>query len=132
MAIWLETYRGAVESWECDVNAHMNVQFYMARFVQAVAFLRQAIGLGPARVRDLGLGLVALECRIRYRSELIAGDTIAVRTSVLEVGDKTIRAVDDLYKTEDGSLSARLEYVAACFDMTERRVTAWPAEMRSA
>ena len=35
MAEWLETYRGVVNPWECDVVQHFTIAYYFDRFADA-------------------------------------------------------------------------------------------------
>ena len=35
MADWLETYRGVVNPWECDVVQHFTIGYYFDRFATA-------------------------------------------------------------------------------------------------
>ena len=44
---WLVTQRGFVNTWECDENEHLNVQFYFARFADAAAHFLVGRGLAP-------------------------------------------------------------------------------------
>lgn len=131
MAAPFDTYRGTVEAWECDSNGHMNVQFYMARYSQASSHLAHAVGLSPATIRERGLGVVALESRLRYRRELFAGDIIAVTSAVTEVGGSTLKSVDTLRNAANGEGAAVAEHVVACFDLGARRIRPWPAEVQT-
>ena len=42
MTGFVESHRSFVNTWECDDNAHMNVQFYFKRFDEAVAVAESA------------------------------------------------------------------------------------------
>ncbi len=42
MTDFLDTFRGTVNTWECDDVGHMNVQFYVARASDAAFYLRHA------------------------------------------------------------------------------------------
>jgi acyl-CoA thioester hydrolase len=130
MAEFLDTYLGTVEAWECDFNGHMNIQFYMERFGHGSHHLRAAIGLAPSVIRTSGITIVALGSRIRYRRELLSGDTVAIRTYVREVGEKTIRVTDELVSLADGETSAIADHVGVCFDLERRKSLVWPAEVR--
>jgi acyl-CoA thioester hydrolase len=63
---WRETQRSFVNTWECDENAHLNIQFYVSRFSDAAAHLF-AMAACPARGPDAP----RLLCRhVRYHHEL--------------------------------------------------------------
>lgn len=46
MTNWIETYRGAVPPWQCDVTEHFTIAYYFDRLEEAEANLADAIGLG--------------------------------------------------------------------------------------
>ena len=73
-----ETYRGDVESWECDAFGHMNIAFYAERFGDASASL--LFPLAPDRAwRTASLF-------VRYEKELLAGESIAIDSGVIGLG----------------------------------------------
>src|SRR5438874_12360448 len=49
---WIETYRGTVPPWECDVTEHFTIAYYFDRLEEAEPNLADALRLGgrlPAR-----------------------------------------------------------------------------------
>src|SRR5260370_9019056 len=46
MSNWIETYRGTVPPWECDVTEHFTIAYYFARLEEAEPNLADALGLG--------------------------------------------------------------------------------------
>ena len=48
MTGWIETYRGSVSPWECDVTEHFTIAYYFDRLEQAEANLIDRIGLTGA------------------------------------------------------------------------------------
>lgn len=95
----LETHRSFVNTWECDENQHMNVQFYSRRFEEA----RRVFGLlttgrdASTPVRDR---------HIRYHAELHAGATTVTRSAVIADGAFAGGIVHMLHHSETGVLSA--------------------------
>src|SRR5262249_13167269 len=87
----LLTYRGTVYPWHCDHMGHMNVPWYVAKFDEATWPLLAGLGLTASRIRHDGVGMAAVEQRISYKRELHAGDTVTIRSTVLDVSDKSIR-----------------------------------------
>ncbi len=68
------TYRGAVYPRHLDHMGHMNVQFYVAKFDEAVWHLFDRIGVTPGYIRAHDRGMAAVEMNVRYLKELRAGD----------------------------------------------------------
>ena len=75
MGEWLETYRGVVNPWECDVVQHFTIAYYFDRFADATRNLFNLIGEGD------GLGARA----ISDLTESI-GDSQGPRTVIHAVG----------------------------------------------
>jgi hypothetical protein len=46
MTNWIETYRGTVPPWECDVTEHFRIAYYFTRLQEAEPNLADALGLG--------------------------------------------------------------------------------------
>ena len=52
---WLETYRGVVNPWECDMVEHFTVAYYFDRFSDAILAMLEEIGMGPSYMRSAAL-----------------------------------------------------------------------------
>ena len=68
------TYRGTIYPWHCDHMGHMNVMWYVGKFDEATWHLLASAGLTGKRMGEEGIGIVAVEQRIEYKRELLAGD----------------------------------------------------------
>src|SRR3974377_2377287 len=84
------TYRGTIYPWHCDHMNHMNVMWYVGKFDEATWHLLASIGLTGKRMREDSLGMVAVEQRIEYECELVAGDLITIRSWFQEVREKAV------------------------------------------
>ncbi len=100
------TYRGTVYPWHCDHMGHMNVMWYVGKFDEATWQFFAGLGMTPSFLRDSHRGMAAVEQRILYKRELHAGDTVTIRTEVLEVREKAIRFVHEMRRDEDGEVAA--------------------------
>ncbi|PLX37498.1 MAG: hypothetical protein C0606_04125 [Hyphomicrobiales bacterium] len=95
-----ETLRSIVNTWECDENAHMNVQFYYAHFDTAARHFATLAGLdedmtGPRWVRH-----------VRYHSELRVAELILVRSAIALDGPHPLTLVHELIEPVSGRLAA--------------------------
>lgn len=63
------TYRGYVNSWECDENDHLNVRFFVAKANEGLPFLLAALGRGPAALERLGARPRVLRQHVRFLRE---------------------------------------------------------------
>ena len=120
------TYRGTVYPQHLDHMDHMNIQFYMAKFDEAVWNLFHQIGLSPSALRAENRGMAALETNIRYHTELFAGDVVDVHSGVLKVGETSLRFVQEMRNGETGEIAAVMRVVAVHLDRTARRPVPFP------
>ena len=80
---WLVAHRGFVNTWECDENRHLNIQFYFARFADAAAHVLVARGLAP-----FGRQAPRLLCRhVRFLRELGAASLTRVDSALADPGE---------------------------------------------
>lgn len=79
MTHWTETHRAFVNTWECDENAHLNIQFYLKRFDEAARIHAAMTGHG---VPD---GPLPCTRHVRYHGELLPGAMTKIRSAI--VGD---------------------------------------------
>src|SRR6202045_1311142 len=83
MSNLIETYRGPVPPWECDVTEHFTIAYYFDRLEEAEPNLADALGLGE-RLRAGGF---ARRLDVRFARELRAGSSFQVEGAVLGTDD---------------------------------------------
>ena len=126
----LLTYRGTVYPWHCDHMGHMNVMWYVGKFDEATWHLFAVMGLTGPRLRRDGMGMAAVEQRIEYKRELVAGDLLTIHSYVQEVREKTIIFVHEMTNEETQELAARTTLVAVCIDTDRRKGRPLPEDVR--
>ncbi|WP_310620968.1 thioesterase family protein [Flexibacterium corallicola] len=96
----LETLLSFVNTWECDENDHLNVQFYFSKFEEADRQFRLISGFndslaGARRVRH-----------VRYHAELRAAVPVQVRSYVSFDGPHMLSVVHEMLDVSTGSIAA--------------------------
>ena len=124
------TYRGAVYPWHCDHMGHMNVMWYVGKFDEATWQFLSSVGLSRSRLSEEGAGMAAVEQHIEYKRELRAGDLITIRSAVLEVKEKSVRFMHEMWNDESGELAARTVLVGVHLDLTARKAKLLPQDVR--
>ena len=95
-----ETFRSFVNTWECDENQHMNVQFYFRAFQQASEILAaQTTGSNPG-------SRTAIVRHVRYHRELHVARLFHIESALLAEGAHAGAIVHRLIDTETGTLAA--------------------------
>lgn len=115
------TYRGTVHQWHCDHMGHMNVMWYVGKFDEATWNLAAMMGLTSQYLKTSNRGMAALDQRIAYRREAVAGDVVTVRTAVLEVKPKIVRFVHEMRRDDLGDLLAVMMVTAVHLDTLARK-----------
>jgi acyl-CoA thioester hydrolase len=127
----LITYRGVVYPWHCDHVGHMNVMWYVGMFDAATWQLFNFIGLTPSFLRQANRGMAAVDQQISYLQELRAGDVLTVKTRVLEVKEKSLRFMHEMWNDETGEVVARTTLKAVHLDTESRKSCALPENISS-
>ena len=117
----LLTYRGAVYPWHCDHVGHMNVMWYVGKFDEATWQLFNAVGLSPSYLNSSKRGMAAVEQQITYVRELHAGSVVSIRTTMLEVREKSLTFAHEMTNDETGEVSARTTLKAVHLDTELRK-----------
>lgn len=125
---YFTSIKGSVNTWECDDIGHMNVQFYTARASDAAFFVRHELGLSPSVIRKTNTTMIALEEHYRYHRELLAGDMYTIRTRLIEMREKTLVVLHEIWNAATHELAATIVAVSASFDMGTRKLVAWSEE----
>jgi acyl-CoA thioester hydrolase len=107
----LITYRGTVYPWHCDHMGHMNVMWYVGKFDEGTWHILAKAGATPSRMQSEGFGLVAVEQHIEYKRELCAGDLVTVRSSILEMREKSIHFGHEMTNDQTGEVAATMVIV---------------------
>ena len=130
MAAPVLTYRGTIYPWHCDHMGHMNVMWYVGKFDEATWHLLAFAGLTGKRMREEDMGMVAVEQRIEYKRELLAGDRISIRSWFQEVREKVLLFVHEMVNEETREVAARTFLTGVCLDTKTRKARLLPADVR--
>ena len=125
----IETYRGAVYPWHCDHMGHMNVMWYVGKFDEATWNLFAEMGVTTAFLTQNKRGMAAVQQNITYKRELLAGDTIAVRSAFLEVREKVARFVHEMRHAVTGEVSAICMLTGVSIDAQTRKSVPFPEDV---
>lgn len=125
------TARGTVHEWQRDHMGHINVRAYMEFFEEACWQLYAMLGMPASLLRSGALHLVAVQQNISYKKELYPGDTVAVRSGVLEVRKKVLRFRHELFNTETSDVCSSCDFTVVCIDPVARTSRPLPLEVEA-
>lgn len=128
----MRTYQGVVYPWQCDHVGHMNVMWYVGKFDEATWFFFNALGLTRALLAAERRGMAAVEQRIGYEHELLAGDAVAVETTLLEVRPRVLRFAHRMGVPDTGVTAAVMMQTTVHLDLVARKAVTLPEPVRRA
>jgi len=102
MSLWIETYRGIVKAWECDVFDHLTIAYYYEHYEDASAIALDAVAphAGPSRTAGL---------YVRHLREFRAGDTLHIMSAPIAAGDGALTLGHKVFDSATGELAATVE-----------------------
>ena len=89
MAEWIETYRGVVSAWECDIVEHFTIAYYFQRFADATRNFHELIGEGETLGAAAATGTARLY--VSFAQELRAGAGFHMLTAVMAVDETSLQ-----------------------------------------
>ena len=128
----LETFRGGVFPWEIDIMGHMNVRYYTAKYDEATLQFFGAVGLTVAYFHEHDRGMAAVQQNTTYARELMAGDLVAIKTAVIDIGERKLTFRHYMTECLTGDVASTCEITGVHIDRTNRRSTAFPGNIREA
>jgi acyl-CoA thioester hydrolase len=74
--------------------------------------------------------MAAVEQRLEYKRELLAGDLLTIRSSIEEMREKSLVLVHEMINQETEELAARTVITGVCMDLTTRKSRPLPPDIR--
>jgi acyl-CoA thioester hydrolase len=126
----LLTHRGTIYPWHCDHMGHMNVMWYVGKFDEATWHLCTACGITPQYMREGRKGMVAVDQRVAYVRELVAGDLISIRSVILEIKRSSLRFIHEMRNEATREVAAVTLLTGVHIDSVSRSSCPFPDEIR--
>ena len=123
------TYKGAVMTWECDSNQHMNVMYYINKFESAGRNFGLHLGIHDKMSNEVGS--VVVEQTIKYIKEVFEDDLLNVESSLLKVGNKSLIVLHEMYNGATTEKVAEMKLVLVLFDKVNRKALTLPEELKN-
>ena len=115
------TYKGAVMTWECDSNGHMNVMYYINKYENAGRNFDLDLGLTTLlQEQKETVGMVVVEQKIQYLKEAFEDDLLYVMSELNAVGNKSITMTHKMYNGHTKEHIGTMNLVCVLFDKVNR------------
>lgn len=127
----IKSYRGAVQTWECDSNRHMNVMYYINKFELGGRNFGYEIGMSNAFLQKNNWGVVVVEQLLQYHKEVIEDDLLYIESSLQAMGSKTFTVFHEMKKVETDELVSSARIILVMLDKINRKAVKIPDELRA-
>jgi len=97
---WLETYRGVVNAWECDVIEHFTIAYYFDRLADASRTYLEVIDASPEPSQ------LERRLHVTFRHELRAGASFHITSAVIAVHETSLDLGHQFIDTATGKTVA--------------------------
>lgn len=127
----MEVWGGGVNTWECDEMGHLNVRFWVAKAMEALAGLSRLMGMPDAFARSGGATLRVRDLHMRFLREAKAGACLWASGGVVTLGE-TDADLLVILRHADGTPAATFRIRADHATAGDLRPFPWPARIRAA
>lgn len=124
------TYKGAVMTWECDSNGHMNVMYYINKFENAGRHFNLVMGLAEHLRHAPDTGIVVLEQTIKYIKEVFEDDLLHIESELINIGNKAFTLHHEMYNSLNNELVSTMTLAVVLFDKKERKALVFPPSLK--
>jgi acyl-CoA thioesterase FadM len=103
----METWRGIVAPWECDLTEHFTIAYYFDRLADAASAMASSLSLTEAS-RSAGRRF-----DVRFVRELRAGASFHIVSAPIALGEGHVRVGHQIVDSADGTTTAWVEETLA-------------------
>jgi acyl-CoA thioesterase FadM len=126
---WMETWRGMVAPWECDLTEHFTIAYYFDRLADAASAIGASLGLTEASRSE------KRRFDARFVRELRAGASFHILSAPIALAEGQVRLGHQIVDSADGAITAWVEETLAISaaqlprdvrDAVNGRLLPWP------
>lgn len=126
----VEVWSGGVNTWECDEMGHMNVRFWSAKALEAMAGLAVQLGMPHAFSSRADTTLVVRDQHLRFLREARPGALLHAIGGVVEMGETDARLMLVLSHAT-GEPAATFQILVEHITSRDMRAFPWPERIRA-
>ena len=114
------TLKRVEDEW-IDYNGHFNMAYYAVPFDRTVAEIFDEIGVGESYRLRTEHSFFTLAAQLNYLRELHAGDPLGMTFRMLDMDEKRVHFIMEMYHAEKMFRAATMESLVIHIDMRIRR-----------
>lgn len=124
------SYQGAVQTWECDSNDHMNVMYYINKFELGGRNAGHEVGMTNAYLQERNWGIAVVEQNIQYLKEVMEDELLRIESSLTRIGNKSFSYLHEMISRDKGEVVSIMKITLVILDKNNRKAAAIPEEIR--
>lgn len=128
----VETFRGVVFPWHCDLMGHFATQHYMPLFDGAIHHLLARLAPLVEEHEGRRLGWADVRHTIDYRAEVRAGDLLILKSIIVRLGTTSVTHRTYVCRLPDEEVCSILDAVTVRFDLNARKPSPISDSIRAA
>src|SRR5208282_4361251 len=82
-------------------------------------------------LRKRGLSVVTVANKLQYSAELRSEAVYRIEGAIIHIGHSSVRHAQKMFNARTGETVASFLGIDALFDLTARRTTPWPPDLRA-
>lgn len=115
---------------DCDHLGHMNVQHYFRAVSEGMYSLMASVGLDLDAITARQMSFTVVHADTDFMAELVAGDVIALRSSVEMIGRKSVEFRHELINVATGQTVMSTRFKCVLLDLGKRVAVEIPPDVR--
>ncbi|MEL6670751.1 MAG: thioesterase family protein [Bacteroidota bacterium] len=124
------TYLGAVQTWQCDSNRHMNVMYYVNKYELAGRQMISRLGFTQEVLQAHQWGIVVVKQEIDYHKEAFEDTLLRIESCLVKIGVSSFTIQHDMRKVETGERVGKALITMAAIDLTMRKAVRLKASIK--
>lgn len=125
-------YLTTIRELHLDSFGHVNNAVYAQLYEEARWDFITKNNYGLDRIKELQVGPVILDMRIRFKRELLNREIITIKSRTSALISSRIMVLEQIMYKADGKVASEAEFTVGLFDMKERKLVDATPEWLSA
>jgi acyl-CoA thioester hydrolase len=115
------TYRGSLESWECEADGIAPPRAHIARFNDAIAQLFRVLEIDRRSLLRRGFGSAALDYDLLYQRPMWSGQSVEIHSGLLAAEEKVFHVAHYILDSSSREVITSIVVAALFFDLAARK-----------
>jgi acyl-CoA thioester hydrolase len=115
-------YLTTIRELHLDSFGHVNNAVYAELYEEARWDFITKNNFGLERIKELQVGPVILDMRIRFKRELLNRENIVIKSRTSTLISSRIMVLEQIMYKADGKIASEAEFTVGLFDMKERKL----------